>query len=120
MLAAHSSAETPVPNPFNTGIQPGDLEDLWEEHTIQLESLKVTADFIKDIRNATLDDLSLGLSHEAIHRLQHSIHEQLGCSIDDDLRTAIKLFLGNPSEATYETNRAIILDRIPGANIPTL
>jgi hypothetical protein len=33
--------------------------------------------------------------------------------------TAIKLFLGNPSEATYETNRAIIQDRIPEANIPT-
>jgi hypothetical protein len=108
-----------VPDPFNTGIQPGDLEDLWEERTIQLESLKVTADFIKDIRKTTLDDLSLGLSHEAIHRLRHPIHEQPGCSIDDNLRTAIKLFLGNPSEATYETNRAIILDRIPGANIPT-
>jgi hypothetical protein len=118
-LAAHSTPDAPVSDPYDAGIQPGDVEDLWEEGAIHLESLKVTADFIKDIRNAMLDDPSLGLSDEAILRLRHPIHEQLSHSIDDDLRTAIKLFLGNPSEATYETNRAILLDRIPGANIPT-
>jgi len=118
-LAAHSTPDTPVSDPFNAGVQPGDIEDLWEEGTIHLESLKMTAEFIKDIRNAMLDDLSLGLSDEAIHRLRHPSHEQPGCSIDDDLRAAIKLFLTNPSEATYEANRAIILDLLPGANIPT-
>ena len=106
-------------DPFNAGIRPGDIDDLWEESTIRLKSLKMTADFIKHIRNAKLDDLSLGLSDEAIDRLQHPNHKQPRCSINDDLCTAIKLFLGNPSEATYETNRAIILDRLPGANIPT-
>ena len=106
-------------NGINTGIQPGDIEDLWEEGTIRLESLKITANFIKEIRNATLDDLNLGLSDVAIDRLRHPTHELPGHSIDDDLCTAIKLFLGNPSEATYETNRSIILDRVPGANIPT-
>ena len=118
-LAAHSTPDTPVSDPFNAGVQPGDIEDLWEEGTIHLESLKMTAEFIKDIRNATLDDLSLGLSDEAIHWLRHPNHEQPGCSIDDDLCTAIKLFLTNPSEATYEANCAIILDLLPGANIPT-
>lgn len=114
----HASGESQS-DPSNAVIQPGDIEDLWEEGTIHLGSLKVTADFIKEIRNATLDDLSLGLSEEAIHRLRHPIHDQPGHSIDDDMCTAIKLFLGNPSEATYETNRAIIQDRIPEANIPT-
>jgi hypothetical protein len=114
-----SDSCTPVSDPFNAGIRPGDIDDLWEEGTIHLESLKVTADFIKGIHNAMLDDLNLGLSDEAIDWLRHPIHEQPGCSIDDDWRTAIKLFLGNPSEATYETNRAIILDCIPEANIPT-
>ena len=79
----------------------------------------MTSDFIKDICNATLDDLSLGLFDEAIDWLRHPIHEQPGHSIDNDMRTAIKLFLGNLSEAIYETNRAIILDRFPRVNIPT-
>ena len=57
MLMAHLTAKNLVPDPFNTGIQPDDLKDLWEERTIQLESLKVTANFIKDICNATLDVL---------------------------------------------------------------
>ena len=40
--------DTPVSaDPFNAVIQPGDIEDLWEEGTIHLESLKVTADFIE-------------------------------------------------------------------------
>jgi len=56
-------------NPFNAGIQPGNVDDLWEKGTIHLENLKMTVDFIKDIHNARLDDLSLGLSDEAIHRL---------------------------------------------------
>ncbi len=79
----------------------------------------MTAEFIKDICNAMLDDLSLGLSDEAIHRLRHPNHEQPGCSIDNDLHAAIKLFLTNPLEATYEANCAIILDLLPRANIPT-
>jgi hypothetical protein len=66
-----------------------------------------------------LDDLSLGLSDEAINRLRHPNHKQPESSIDNDLRTAIKLFLGNPLEATYETNHTIILDCFPEANIPT-
>jgi len=44
----------------------GEIEDLWEEGVIRLESLKVAADFIKGVRNATLDDSSLGLSQDAI------------------------------------------------------
>ena len=106
-------------NGINTGIQPGNIKDLWEEGTIRLESLKITANFIKEIRNATLDNLNLGLSDVAIDWLRHPTHKLPGHSIDDDLCTAIKLFLGNPSEATYETNRSIILDCVPGANIPT-
>ena len=58
-------------DPFNADIQPGDVDDLWEESTIHLKSLqvKITADFIKDISNAKLDDLSLGLSDKATDRL---------------------------------------------------
>ena len=98
-------------------IPPGDIEDLWEACTIFLDSLKTSAEFIKSLWNATLDDPTLGLSIEAIYQLRNPIHRQP--SIDDDMRTAIRLYLGNPSESTYETNRDILLDRLPGANIPT-
>ena len=33
--------------------------------------------------------------------------------------TAIRLYLGNPLESMYEMNHDILLDRLPGANIPT-
>jgi len=48
-------------------IPPGDIEDLWEARTIFLDSLKMSAEFIKSLRNATLDDPTLGLSVEAIY-----------------------------------------------------
>lgn len=76
----------------------------------------MTAEFINDICNATLDSLSLGLSDESINQLQHPTHEQPGHSNNNDLCTAIKLFLGNPLETTYEINHAIILDHVSGAN----
>lgn len=120
----HSDPEVPdsgasVSDLFSAVIQPGNINNLWKENTICLKGLKITVDFIKYIHNAELDNLSLGLSDEAIHWIQHPNHEQPGYSINDDLHTAIKLFLGNLSETTYETNRAIILKRLPGANIST-
>ena len=69
LLAANSDSDTPMSDQFNAGIQPGDIEDLWEEGAIHLKSLKMTSNFIKDIHNAMLDDLSLGLSDEAINWL---------------------------------------------------
>ncbi|KAH9953196.1 hypothetical protein BC827DRAFT_1273714 [Russula dissimulans] len=51
----------------SSNVPPGDIEDLWEDGVIRLDSLKVTVDFIKGICNATLDDPNLGLSVEAIN-----------------------------------------------------
>src|SRR5712672_2954197 len=102
-----------------SGIPPGDIEDLWDEGRIRLETLKGSAAFIQCLRDATLDDPNLGLSEEAINRLHNPNRGQPQCCIDDDTRTAIELYLGNPSEATYEANRTIILHRLPDVNIPT-
>jgi len=102
-----------------SGIPPGDIEDLWDEGRIRLETLKGSAAFIQCLRDATLDDPNLGLSEEAINRLHNPNRGQPQCCIDDDTRTAIELYLGNLSEMTYEANRAIILRRLPDANIPT-
>jgi len=35
------------------------------------------------------------------------------------MRMAIELYLGNPSQATYETNRSILLRHLADVNIPT-
>ena len=66
----------------------GNIEDLWEGAVIRLESLKVSVDFIKSLRNATLDDPSIGLSEEAIYRLRNPNWSQPQRSIDDDTRMA--------------------------------
>jgi len=93
----------------------GDIEDLWEGAVIHLESLKVSADFIKSLRNATLDNPSIGLSEEAIYRLRNPNQSQPQRSIDNDMHMAIKLYLGNLSESTYQANCAIILHHWPDA-----
>ena len=97
----------------------GDIEDLWLQDHIHLDDLKRTADFVKGLQQATLDDLSSGLSDEAIKRLHNPLHGQPCEAIDDDAHMTIELYLGNPSEATYETNRGIILRRFPDTDLPS-
>lgn len=74
---------------------------------------------MKSLQRATLDSPDLGLSGEALDRLRRPLHGQPCDAVDDDARTTIELYLGNPSEATYETNRAIILRRFPDTNLPS-
>ena len=102
-----------------TGLPQGDLEDLWLQDTIYLDDIKTTAEFVRCLRGATLDDLSLGMSPEALERLRNPIREQQSLSIDEDTRLAIDMYLGNPSEATYEINRKAFLRRLPEANVPS-
>jgi len=66
---SHSYSSTSASN--LSDIPLGAIEDLWEGAVIHLESLKVSADFIKSLRNATLDNPSIGLSEEAIYRLRN-------------------------------------------------
>jgi len=83
---SHSYSSASASNLSN--IPSGDIEDLWEGAIIHLESLKVSADFIKSLCNATLDDPSIGLSEEAIYRLCNPNWSQPQRSIDDDTRMA--------------------------------
>jgi hypothetical protein len=66
-----------------------------------------------------LDDPNLGLSVEAINRLRNPIRRQPDHPLDNSLRTAIKLYLGNPSEETYKKNRDILVEHCPNAKIPS-
>jgi hypothetical protein len=52
-----------------------DVEDLWLHDRIHLETLKTSADFVQALQDATLDDPTLGMSDEALHRLHNPLHE---------------------------------------------
>jgi hypothetical protein len=105
----------PTPDARDT---PADsIQDLWDQDAISLDSLKLMTEFIQGLRATTLDDPSLGLSIEATKCLCNPPHDQP--ELDKYMRLAIKLYLGNPSDKTYEINRAAVLECFPEADVPT-
>jgi hypothetical protein len=76
-------------------------------------------DFVKLLQGSRLDDPSLGMSSDALECLRNPLRDQPSLSIDEDTRLAIDMYLGNPSEATYEMNRKSFLRRLPEATIPS-
>ncbi|KAH9079136.1 hypothetical protein EDB83DRAFT_2176273, partial [Lactarius deliciosus] len=86
---------------------------------IHLEDHKYTAEFIRLLRSASLDDPINGLSAEALEHLHSPPQEQPTDLIDNDSQFAIDLYLGNPSEATYETNRTAFLRHCPDIPLPS-
>ena len=105
------------PTPDACGTPADSIQDLWDQDAISLDSLKLMTEFIQGLRATTLDDPSLGLSIEATERLCNLPHNQP--KLDKYMRLAIKLYLRNPSDKTYEINRAAVLECFPEANIPT-
>lgn len=103
-----------------SGIQPGDIGDLWDHDNIHLHDLKITViDFINALHSATLDDPMTGLSSDALEHVHNPLSKQPSLSVNEDTRLVIDLFMGNPSEITYETNCAAILCCFPGTDLPT-
>ena len=107
--SSHDSPELPS----------GDVKDLWLQDHIHFDDLRLTADFVRSLQQATLDDPSLGLSDEALERLHNPLHGKPHNAVNDDTRMTIELYLGNPSEATYETNCAIILHHFLDTDLPS-
>ena len=83
--------------------------NMWLQDTIHHDDLRMAVEFVKGLQGATLDDPSLGMSDGALHCLQNPPHEQSPRVVDKVTWLAIDLFLGNPLEATYETNCRAIL-----------
>lgn len=54
-----------------------------------------------------------------MERLRKPVRERPSLSLNEDTRLAIEMYLGNPSEATYEVNRKAFLRRLPSADIPS-
>jgi len=67
------------------------------------------AEFVKVLQGATLDNPSLGMSDDTLHRLWNPLREQSPGLIDKCTQLAIDLYLGNPLDTTYKTNRKAIL-----------
>jgi Transposase family tnp2 len=114
-------SDRPVDDPDHGSldIPPGDVEDLWLQDTIHLNDLKTAAEFVKGLQGVTLDDPSLGMPDEALHRLRNPPHERSPVVIDKVTRLAIDLYLGNPSKETYETNCKAIQRYEPGIDLPS-
>jgi len=102
-------ADRPLDNPAHQShspfdLSPGDVEDLWLQDTIHLSNLKTAAEFVKGLQGVTLDNPSLGMSDEALHRLWNPPHKTPPVVIDKVTRLAIDLYLENPLDTTYKTN----------------
>ena len=95
------------------GHSPSDVEDLWLQETIHLDDLKLCAEFVKCLQAAIYCDPSLSLSEEVVARLCNPPRGQLSAPLDADLQLALKLYLLNPLEATYEANHVAILCHSP-------
>ena len=91
----------PTPPQFPPGSY-NNLELL--QGPIPLCNLRTSVDFIKVLQDATLSDPSLGISPEALGHLCNPPHELPCKALNPDLQLAIDLYLGNASEAAYETN----------------
>lgn len=78
----------------------------------RIDSIKVTQDFIKEIRAATLDNGNL--DDDLVDRLRNPPEQPADIS-DPDLRLSLDLFLAvtNASEETYKLCREAILRRYP-------
>jgi len=106
-------------NPSSSCLPPGNIEDLWLQDTIHLRELKTTAEFVKVLQSATLDNPSMGMSDEALHHLWNPPHDQSPVVVDKVTQLAIDLYLGNPLEVTYETNCKAILRFLSDVELPS-
>lgn len=106
------------PLPGHSDIS-GTIVELRDKGLIRLEEPRLAADFIALLRSASLDNSISGLSDEALDRLRNPSHEEPASLINDNSRFAIDLYLANPSDATYEANRAVLQRRVPSLSLPS-
>ncbi|KAF9559080.1 hypothetical protein CPC08DRAFT_608363, partial [Agrocybe pediades] len=83
----------------------------------QIKHIKISQDFLKEIRSATLENGKL--SEDAIHRLRNPTVETMDLDGDPDLRLSVDLYLSciNAAEETYNGVRRSIMQRFPEVNV---
>ena len=72
------------PSSNASDILSGDTENLWDRGSICLGNLKLTADFIKTLREAFLDDPNTGMSSDALECLRNPLREQPSLLLNKD------------------------------------
>ena len=109
-LHALSMPELPTSSGDEDGS--GNLPD----HTSRIECIKITQEYIKEIRSATLDNGNL--DEDVIYQLRNPPKEPTDIS-DPDIRFSLDLFLAatNASEETYNSCRGAILRRYPSSGL---
>ncbi len=93
------------------------LEDLFEN--TRLAELRLAQDFIRELKNATLDGVHCGLNPESLSRLRNPPTVPFTLDDQPDLRLSFELFLASlkASVDVYNTSRKAILRRHPEDNI---
>ena len=86
---------------------------------IHLDDLKLCAKFVECLQRAIHYDPSLSLSEDAVSHLHNPSHRQSSPPLDIELQVTLKLYLVNPSEATYKANCAVFLCYSLHINIPS-
>jgi hypothetical protein len=94
LVAKHSVLHPTGPMHNSSEILPGN---------IHLNNLKLTADFIKALQDASLDDPTMELSSNGLECLHNPLHEQPILLVDLHTRLAIDLFLTSPSSVELLT-----------------
>jgi hypothetical protein len=112
--AAIFRALSQLEQPSTTSTE-GEVDDP-HAPTSRIENIKITQEFIKEIRTATLDNGSL--DGDVLERLRNPPKEPTDIC-DPDIRLSLDLFLAvtNASEDTYKSCREAIQRRHPDSNI---
>ena len=102
--------------PMSTGSGEEDTAADLQAATSQIGSIKVTQEFIKEIRAATLDNGNL--EEALIYQLRNPLEEPTDIS-DPDIRLSLDLYMAitNASDETYTNCRNAILRRYPNSRI---
>ncbi|KAF9227472.1 hypothetical protein BS17DRAFT_467106 [Gyrodon lividus] len=93
------------------------LEEVYPN--IKMDDLRIAMEYISALQNASLNDKDIGLGEASIHRLRNPPTEIP--HLDNNLQTAIKLYLGLPNaDRDYNTTRAIFMESKTITEFPTL
>ena len=103
-----AESRSPEPEPPYDDLGP-DIDELLD--IVKLEDLDLQLRFIKEIKNASLEDDGMRMDEEDLERLRNPLDHELTLDNTSDLRLTLELFIANinsPVEV-YNANRAAIL-----------
>ena len=109
---------SPEPEPPYNDLGP-DIDELL--NIVKLEDLDLQLRFIKEIKNASLEDDGMRMDEEDLERLRNPLNHELTLDDTSDLCLTLELFIANINSPVkvYNSNCVAILRRHPNDNIFT-